>query len=71
MGMRLFSIGDVGGNPANAYSIERKGDSDNFEKYFYVDDHLVGGILIGNISKSGRLKKGVAENLSKSEFEND
>lgn len=69
MNMRLFSIGDVGGNPANAYTIEKKGDAENFEKYFYVDDHLVGGILIGNISKSGKLKKGVADNLSKEAFE--
>lgn len=69
MNMRLFSIGDVGGNPANEYSIERKGDSENFEKYFYIGDRLVGGILIGNISKSGKLKKGVAENLTKDAFE--
>lgn len=70
MDMRLFSIGDVGGNPANAYAIDRKGDAENFEKYFYVNDRLVGGILIGNISKSGKLKKGVAENLSRHAFEN-
>lgn len=69
MNMRLFSIGDVGGNPANAYTIDKKGDAENFEKYFYVDDHLVGGILIGNISKSGKLKKGVADNVSKESFE--
>jgi len=69
MNMRLFSIGDVGGNPANTYAVQRVGDTENFEKYFYVNDTLVGGILMGNISKSGKLKKAVVNGLKRSEFE--
>jgi len=69
MNMRLFSIGDVGGNPANTYDIVHHGDEENFEKYFYVMDKLVGGILMGNIAKSGKLKKAVADNMTKLDFE--
>ncbi len=69
MDMRLFSIGDVGGNPANAYTVHRDGDVEHFEKYFYVDDVLVGGILMGNIAKSGKLKKAVVGGLKRAEFE--
>ena len=69
MDMRLFSIGDVGGNPANAYTVHRDGDAEHFEKYFYVDDVLVGGILMGNIAKSGKLKKAVVSGLKRAEFE--
>ncbi len=69
MDMRLFSIGDVGGNPANTYTVQREGDADHFEKYFYVNDVLVGGILMGNIAKSGKLKKAVVDGLKREEFE--
>lgn len=69
MDIRLFSMGDVGGNPANEYSVHRFGEVDNFEKYFYVNDILVGGILMGNISKSSKLKKAIVAGMSKSEFE--
>lgn len=69
MNMRLFSIGDVGSNPENQYEITHRGDQENFEKYYYVDDKIVGGILMGNISKSGKLKKAVAAQLSKQAFE--
>ena len=40
-----------------------------FEKYFYVDDVLVGGILMGNIAKSGKLKKAVVDGLTRESFE--
>ena len=69
MNMRLFSIGDVGGNPANTYEVVHRGDEDNFEKYFYIKDKLVGGILMGNIAKSGKLKKAVADGMNKLDFE--
>jgi len=69
MDMRLFSIGDVGGNPANAYTVQREGDADHFEKYFYVNNVLVGGILMGNIAKSGKLKKAVVDGLNRETFE--
>lgn len=69
MNMRLFSIGDVGSNPANQYTIKKKGDSEAFEKYFFINNRLVGGILIGNISKSGNLKKAVVNGSPISDFE--
>ncbi len=69
MNMRLFSIGDVGGDPAKSYTIEHFKAEDHFEKFFYVDDIIVGGILIGNIAKSSKLKKAVASGLKKGAFE--
>ncbi len=69
MDLRLFSIGDVGGNPANSYEVIRKGDEESFEKYFFLNGKLVGGVLMGNISKSSKLKKGVSENMAKADFE--
>lgn len=69
MNLRLFSIGDVGGNPANTYEVIRKGDDENFEKYFFLNDKIVGGVLMGNISKSSKLKKGVSESMTKTDFE--
>lgn len=69
MNMRLFSIGDVGSNPANQYTVKKHGDSESFEKYFFVNNRLVGGILLGNISKSGHLKKAVISGAPISEFD--
>lgn len=69
MNMRLFSIGDVGGDPAKSYTIEHFKAEDHFEKFFYVDDIIVGGILIGNIAKSSKLKKAVASGMKKGTFE--
>lgn len=69
MNMRLFSIGDVGGDPAKTYTIEHFKAEDHFEKFFYVDDVIVGGILIGNIAKSSKLKKAVASGMKKGSFE--
>ena len=69
MNMRLFSIGDVGGDPAKLYTIEHYQAEDHFEKFFYVDDVIVGGILIGNIAKSSKLKKAVASGMKKGTFD--
>lgn len=69
MNMRLFSIGDVGGDPAKSYTIDHFKAEDHFEKFFYVDDIIVGGILIGNIAKSSKLKKAVASGMKKGTFE--
>lgn len=69
MNLRLFSIGDVGGNPAASYEVIRKGDDEAFEKYFFLNGKIVGGVLMGNIAKSSKLKKGVGENMTKADFE--
>jgi len=69
MDIRLFSMGDVGGNPANVYTVEKNGNLEHFEKYFYVNDVIVGGILMGNIAKSSKLKKAIIAGMTKTEFE--
>lgn len=68
MNMRLFSIGDVGGNPGLDYDTYVVKDDRHFEKYFFVDDTLVGGILLDDISKSSKLKNAMIKKESKKEF---
>lgn len=68
MNMKLFSIGDVGGNKDLIYDTATKKDNATFEKFFFSNENLVGGILIGNISKAPLLKKALAESMSKTDF---
>ncbi|MDN5353038.1 MAG: hypothetical protein PWQ12_1959 [Clostridiales bacterium] len=68
MNMRLFSIGDVGGNPDKTYDVEKAIEGDRFEKFFFSDGKLVGGILLGDISKSSKLKRALAEGQTKEDF---
>lgn len=68
MNMRLFSIGDVGGNPGTTYDTHKVKDDHHFEKYFFVDDILVGGILLDDISKSSKLKKALSNRATKRDF---
>lgn len=68
MNMRLFSIGDVGGNQGMDYDTHKIEDSKHFEKYFFVDDVLVGGILLDDISKSSKLKKALSNRVLKKDF---
>lgn len=68
MNMRLFSIGDVGSNPDKHYETINVGDSDNYETYYFEKGVFVGGVLIGDIKKSVRLKKALANKLPIDEF---
>ncbi|MDW7662500.1 MAG: FAD-dependent oxidoreductase [Bacillota bacterium] len=68
MNMRLFSIGDVGSDPGTTYDTHKVEDDNHFEKYFFVDDILVGGILLDDISKSSKLKKAMIARTSKTDF---
>lgn len=68
MGLRLFSIGDVGCNPNEDYEIVADKMGEDFEKIFLLNDRIVGGILLGNISKSNLLKKAVQEGFTKSQY---
>lgn len=68
MNMKLFSIGDVGGNTDLIYDTATKKDNAIFEKFFFSNEKLVGGILIGNISKAPLLKKALAESMNKDDF---
>lgn len=69
LNLRLFSIGDVGSNAEASYDIYSYSTEDHFEKFFYRGGKVVGGILIGNISKSSKLKKAVSEEMSREDFE--
>ncbi|WP_343208863.1 FAD-dependent oxidoreductase [Anaerolentibacter hominis] len=52
MDTKLFAMGDIGKNPGLTYRIEEKKDeAGTYEKYFYVEDQLVGAVLIGDLSK--------------------
>lgn len=68
MNLKLFSIGDVGNKDGTSYECIKKHEGDYFEKFYFVDDYFVGGILIGNISKSLKLKNALKSKLKKSEF---
>ena len=68
MGLRLFSIGDVGCNPDAVYDLITHKNQDDFEKIFLLDDCVVGGILLSNIAKSNHLKKAVREGYTKAQY---
>lgn len=71
MNMKLFSIGDVGTNPEKKYDFIQRGDEDHYEKYFFENEIFVGGILIGDIKKSTRLKNALKNKLSLSDFQKE
>lgn len=68
MNLRLFSIGDAGSLGDSEYEIHRHRDGDNFEKIFAKNNQVVGGVLMGNISRSAKLKKALQSRLSLSEY---
>jgi NAD(P)H-nitrite reductase large subunit len=57
MGMRIFSIGDIGHDPDNEYQIALYNDTKEniYKKLYFFDNKFVGGILIGDISKATEL----------------
>ncbi len=57
MGTSLFSVGDPGKDPEKKYkSYEIYDEAKNsYEKLYFVNNRFVGGILIGDVSKSARL----------------
>ncbi len=59
MGTMLFSVGDPGANPDKNYDSTENYDPEKqiYEKFYYVDGKLAGGILIGDIKKSNGLLK--------------
>lgn len=68
MNMRLFSIGDVGSNPEKQYQVIDMGNEENYEVYYFENDIFVGGILIGDIKKSVKLKNALANRVTLSDF---
>ncbi|OHD36509.1 MAG: hypothetical protein A2015_02705 [Spirochaetes bacterium GWF1_31_7] len=58
----IFSVGDICCDQSKKYSVlSFHGDNGEYKKLFFNDSKLIGGILIGDISKSGTLLKGVKE----------
>ncbi|MDR3091801.1 MAG: FAD-dependent oxidoreductase [Clostridiales bacterium] len=56
-GASVFSIGDLGSDPAKKYKTLEIDDPAKgaFEKLYFVNGRFVGGILFGDVSKSARL----------------
>lgn len=67
MNLRLFSMGDVSVDDQTI--VKKSGDQDAYEKYFFKDQKLVGGILLGNIAKSSKLKKAIADRIGIDAFD--
>lgn len=55
----LFSIGDVGRDPAKTYEVGSMPGA----RYYSVDDKIVGAILTGDVSRAPEAKKLVLENV--------
>lgn len=68
MNLRLFSIGNVNDNDDRVHKTIKKYNGDNLEKYFFMDEVLVGGILLGDISKSSKLKQALINKVTYDEF---
>ncbi|MBS7527309.1 NAD(P)/FAD-dependent oxidoreductase [Fusibacter paucivorans] len=67
MNLRLFSMGDV--SEGDDVAIKSNGNKEAYEKYFFKNDKIVGGILLGNIAKSSKLKKAIAEGITQDAFD--
>lgn len=63
MNTSLFAAGDNGKTPGIQYTTVMKKDETlkTFEKYYFVDEHLSGIILIGDTSKAGKLTNDLEE----------
>lgn len=61
-GYNVFSIGDIGKEKAEEqYQILELSDpkTESFRKFYFLDDQFVGGILMGNTTKSSQLRKAI------------
>ncbi len=59
---KVYSVGDIGRNSAENYRALEAIDVEKgiYKKLYFSNDTLVGGILIGDIKKSGALSKAIA-----------
>jgi NAD(P)H-nitrite reductase large subunit len=67
MNLRLFSMGDV--SEGEDVTVKQNGDMEAYEKYFFKNGKIVGGILLGNIAKSSKLKKAIADGVLEEAFD--
>lgn len=65
-GISIFSIGDVGTNPDEKYEtmVVRDDSKKTFKKLFFKKGRFCGGILMGNVAKSGQMTKAYELSLS-------
>lgn len=71
LGIQIFSIGDIGSvQEKTDYQILELKDpkQENYRKFFFLDNEFVGGILIGDCSKSIQLRKAVDKKSSMQHF---
>ena len=67
-GSSVFSIGDVGSDPNVEYEIHEQSNNKNYQKLYFKKSVLVGGILIGDTSKTVDLIQGLENNKTKDEM---
>lgn len=69
-GFSLYAIGDNGKNEDLKYETHLIGnpDENQYEKYYFADDKLVGGTLVGSIAKLSKLQKAFNDGASKDDF---
>jgi NAD(P)H-nitrite reductase large subunit len=70
MNTSIFSIGDVGKTDGKKYKTKEYCDEENliYEKFYFLNGRFCGGILIGDIKKSGELLKAMEEKTNISEM---
>ena len=68
--MTLYAIGDNGKNSELPYELYEKSNPDQgkYERYYFVDNKLVGGTLIGDISKLSKLLEAYNNRTDKETF---
>ena len=69
MNLKLFSIGDVGNKEGISYDVVKNQDGDYFEKFYFIDNYFVGGILIGSLAKSLKLKTALKSKFSNYKYQ--
>ena len=62
MHTELFSIGDLGKDPEKEYRVVTTQNQElgRYKKYWYVNDKLVGAILIGDVSDTASVLEAVS-----------
>ncbi len=81
----LFAVGDVGKKPDTTYTelvfenrlqnntfmVNQKDENlQTYEKYFFVNDVIVGGVIIGDLSPMSILENAIENKLNSNDFKN-
>ena len=70
MNTSIFSIGDVGKAEGKKYKTKEYCDEENliYEKLYFLNSKFCGGILMGDVKKTGQLLKAIEEKTNISEM---